>query len=285
MIWVVFLTSGIITGKSLRTHLNANLLPIIICLTFFISIVIFLIYKKKKSGSLSIRILLIVASINFLAIGFCCSYFYYYREDKNIFQNLYDYRFKNPDASIIVEGRISSYPEIKKGYLLFILCSQKITIQNADRVQDLKMESGDVINVKLKTSNYYSFERDDFIKAKGALNLQDDRLMLVLEDFHTEKIPAKGLMSFFYNLRKRTYECISRVYYNKLGTCCDGIAEAFVLGNSNFISSHILESFKHSGVYHLLAISGLHISFFIYLLVSFLKFAGPGSIKSHLKNI
>jgi len=281
-----------------------SILPVIICLTFFISIVIFLIYRKKNSGvifnavsirpnaglqnlhsSLSLRILIIIASLNFLAIGFCCSYFYYYREDKNIFQSLYDYELKNPDATIIVEGRISSYPEIKKGYLLFMLCSQKITLQNADSIQGSSMESCDVINVKLKTSNYYSFKRDDFIKANGILNLQDAGLMLILEDFHTEKIPVKGLMSFFYNLRKRTYECVFRVYYNKLGTGCAGIAVALILGNDNFISSRILESFKHSGVYHLLAISGLHVSFFIYLLVSFFKFASPGSKKLHFKNI
>ena len=66
---------------------------------------------------------------------------------------------------MIIEGRISSHPEIKKGYLLFMLCSQKITLQNADSIQGLSMESGDVINVKLKTSDYYSFKRDDFIKA------------------------------------------------------------------------------------------------------------------------
>ena len=78
-----------------------------------------------------------------------------------------------------------------------MLCSQKITLQNADSSQGLSMESGDVINVKLKTSDYYSFKRDDFIKANGILNLQDNGLMLILEDFHTEKIPAKGLMSFF----------------------------------------------------------------------------------------
>ncbi|MBE3128102.1 MAG: ComEC/Rec2 family competence protein, partial [Actinobacteria bacterium] len=285
MIWAVFLTSGIIIGKSLKIYLNIGSLPIIICLTFSISIVIFLIYKKKNSGSLSIRILIIIASLNFLAIGFCCSYFYYYREDKNIFGNLYDYELKNPDTTIIVEGRISSHPEIKKGYLLFMLCPQKITLQNADSTQGLSMESGDVINVKLKTSDYYSFKRDDFIKANGILNLQDNGLMLILEDFHTEKIPAKGLMSFFYNLRKRTYECIFRVYYNKLGTGCAGIALALIVGNDNFISSRILQNFKHSGVYHLLAISGQHVSFFIYLLVSFLKFASPGSKKLHLKNI
>ena len=304
MIWSVFLTSGVIIGKSLKIYLNISSLPTIICLTFFISIVIFLICKKKNSGatsnvasmapntglqnlqdSLLLRILIIIAAFNFLALGFCCSYFCYYREDKNIFGNLYDYGLKNPDTTIIVEGRISSHPEIKKGYLLFMLCSQKITLQNADSIQGPSMESGDVINVKLKTSDYYSFKRDDFIKANGILNLQDNGLILILEDFHTEKTSAKGLMSFFYNLRKRTYECIFRVYYDKLGTSCAGIAVALILGNDNFISSRILESFKHSGVYHLLAISGLHVSFFIYLLVSFLKFAGPGSKKLHFKNI
>jgi ComEC/Rec2-related protein len=275
-----------------------------ICLAFFISIVIFVIFKKKNfgvtssvtvmatntvlqniQGSLSLKILITVASLNFLAIGFCSSYFYYYMENKNIFQNLYGYEFKNPDATIIVEGRISSHPEIEKGYLLFMLCSQKITLQNPGGVQDAKMESGDAINVKLKTSDYYSFERDDFIKANGILTLRKNRLMLVLEDFHTEKIPAKGLMSFFYNLRKRTYECISRVYYNKLGTSCAGIAVALILGNDNFISGRILESFRHSGVYHLLAISGLHVSFFIYLLISFLKLTSPGSKKFYFKNV
>ncbi|MCL5073441.1 MAG: ComEC/Rec2 family competence protein [Actinobacteria bacterium] len=316
-------------GKFLRTYLNIYILPIIVCLTFFISIVVFLIYRKKNAcatsdvasvdtntdvdrtagqdtitaqdtaagqltktgpqnlqGILPVRILLIIASFNFLVIGLGCSYFYYYKEDKNIFQNLYDYGLRNPDTTIVVEGRISTHPEIKKGYLLFMLCSQKIILQNTNGTQGLSMESNDIINVKLKTANYYSFKRDDFIKGNGLLNLRDDGdLTLILEDFHTEKIPTEGLMPFFYNFRKRTYECISGVYYDKLGTGCAGIATALILGNDNFVSNLTLQNFKHSGAYHLLAISGQHISFFIYLLVSFLKFAGPGLKKLYLKNI
>jgi len=160
-----------------------------------------------------------------------------------------------------------------------------VTSKNADNARNLNMESGDVVNVKLRTTDYYSFKRDDFIKADGTLKLWNNDLILELEDFHVEKIPAKCLTSFLYNFRKRTYECILKVYYNKLGTSCAGIAVATILGNDNFISSRILENFKHSGVYHLLAISGQHISFFIYLLVSFLRLAGPGSKKLYLKNI
>lgn len=323
------MTSGIITGKFLGTYLNIHILPIIVCLTFFISIVVFLIYRKKNAyaasnvasvdtntdvsrttgqntiiaqdtnaglftktgpqnlqGILPVRILLIIASFNFLVIGLGCSYFYYYKEDKNFFQNLYDYGLRNPDTTIIAEGRISTHPEIEKGYLLFMLCTQKIILQNTNGTQDLSMESNDIINVRLKTANYYSFKRDDFIKGNGLLNLRDDgELTLILEDFHTEKIPAEGLMPFFYNFRKRTYECISGVYYDKLGTGCAGIATALILGNDNFVSNLTLQNFKHSGVYHLLAISGQHISFFIYLLVSFLKYASPGLKKLHLKSI
>jgi ComEC/Rec2-related protein len=259
-------------------------------------------FKNLHSG-LTIRILIIIASLNFLVIGLGSSYFYYYREDENIFQRLYDYGLKNPEATIIVEGRISSHPEIKKGYILFALCSQKIvlqntTSQNTDKTHnmDMNMRTGDIINVKLKTSDYYSFKRDDFIKTDGILDLRYNRLMLVSEDFHTEKIHPKGLVSLFYNFRKRTYECISRVYYDRLGTGCAGIAVALILGNDNFISGSIIQNFKDSGVYHMLAISGQHVSFFIYLLISFLNFLNNGSNskpnsrfnglkKMHLKNI
>lgn len=263
--------------------------------------------SKNLHDSLTIRILIIIASLNFLVIGLGSSYFYYYREDENIFQRLYDYGLKNPEATIIVEGRISSHPEIKKGYILFTLCSQKIilrnaTSQNTDNTQNMNtntntnMRTGDNINVKLKTSDYYSYKRDDSIKTEGILDLRYGRLMLVSEDFHTEKIHPKGLVSFFYNFRKRTYECISRVYYDRLGTGCAGIAVALILGNDNFISSSIIQNFKDSGVYHMLAISGQHVSFFIYLLISFLNFLNTGSNsnpnprfnglkKMHLKNI
>ena len=75
-----------------------------------------------------------------------------------------------------------------------------------------------------------------------------------------------------YNIRSRFYECIRNTFYNNLDYNSAAICEAIILGNTNNISEKTLTDFRKSGIYHLIAISGLHITFFIYLATVFINF-------------
>jgi competence protein ComEC len=75
-----------------------------------------------------------------------------------------------------------------------------------------------------------------------------------------------------YSIRSRFNECIRNTFYNNLDHNLAAICEAIVLGNTNNIPEKTLSDFRKSGIYHLIAISGLHITFFIYLATVFLNF-------------
>ncbi|GAI03444.1 unnamed protein product, partial [marine sediment metagenome] len=65
--------------------------------------------------------------------------------------------------------------------------------------------------------------------------------------------------------------CLKNAFYKNLEIEDACIAEAVVLGNRNNVPGYLTESFKRCGVYHLFAISGLHLSFFISLVYLVLK--------------
>ncbi|MDZ7837716.1 MAG: ComEC/Rec2 family competence protein [Actinomycetota bacterium] len=68
-----------------------------------------------------------------------------------------------------------------------------------------------------------------------------------------------------YGIRKRTYSCLSSTYYTYLDYRYGAMCEAFMLGNRNHIGDSIKQIFSDSGIYHILAISGLHISVLLYI--------------------
>jgi ComEC/Rec2-related protein len=86
---------------------------------------------------------------------------------------------------------------------------------------------------------------------------------------------AQGLLNIsqkIFNIRSKFYACIRNTFYNSLDYNAAALCEAIILGNTNNISEKTIADFRKSGIYHLIAISGLHITFFIYLATIFLNF-------------
>jgi len=98
--------------------------------------------------------------------------------------------------------------------------------------------------------------RDDFIQVSGQYGRGQ---------FLAQKVVVGDTCLDLYGLRKRTYRCLSSTYYTYLGYQYGAMCEAFMLGNRIHIGDNIKQIFSDSGIYHILAISGLHISVLLYI--------------------
>lgn len=73
---------------------------------------------------------------------------------------------------------------------------------------------------------------------------------------------------FRYNIFNYLLARITRSFQQPL----QGLVIAMLLGNRNYLDEFISESYREQGLIHIIAISGLHISFLFILMDSFLKF-------------
>jgi ComEC/Rec2-related protein len=184
---------------------------------------------------------------------------------------------------VVIEGRISDHPYYYFGSLNFLL--ETGSIYAYDRSGNLKnfCSINEPLNVRLDSTGTGSLLRDDYLRLRGDLKQVDpgeseivghDCLYFNVKAGNMEKIECRSLASKIFYLRGRFYRCIKNTFYRSLKVENACIAEALILGNKNNIPEYISEDFKDCGVYHLFAISGLHISFFIsmiYILVRKIK--------------
>jgi ComEC/Rec2-related protein len=184
---------------------------------------------------------------------------------------------------VVIEGRISDHPDYYFGSLNFLLEIGSIYLY--DRSGDLKSfySVNELLNVRLDSTATGPLLRDDHLRLRGDLkkgypgkseNMSQDYLYFDVKAGNMEKIECRSVASKIFYLRGRFYRCIKNTFYRSLKIEDACIAEALILGNRNNIPEYISEDFKDCGVYHLFAISGLHISFFIstiYILVRKVK--------------
>ncbi len=81
------------------------------------------------------------------------------------------------------------------------------------------------------------------------------------------KMPFYTLKNIMYSLRDRTGEVFDRYFTAKQA----GILKAITTGEKSALENDVKESFKGAGIYHFLAISGLHLSVLAAFMVFVLK--------------
>jgi competence protein ComEC len=226
-----------------------------------------------------------ILALIFLIVGYLNFCIYSIKEDKNIFYLIFlDNNYDIED--ITLEGRVSSYPKFKYGNLYFSLKAANVYVYDRNQGVMKNFRTGDVVDVRLKKSSLYSLKRDDFIRIMGSLekrksnnninsydfkNKDYSEIIYFLADEGVNKVVSYGFKYHIFSLRQRVVNCLENIYYRNL--CYENacIAEAVILGNRNNIPGYLLDNFKKSGVFHVLAISGLHISIFMYFFVFLIK--------------
>ncbi len=152
--------------------------------------------------------------------------------------------FKNLPEDIKMEGRVSSHPKKWGKEYIYEVSINKIFVKGNETKIDKKIE--------LKTRS--KLKRDDFIS-----------FFPKKEEKKINKVYPKNFSAKIFSFRSKIYGILKNTYYNYLGFKHASLAEAFVLGNRLNISQNILNNFKKAGIFHLLAISGLHLSILIFL--------------------
>ncbi|MFZ3106885.1 MAG: ComEC/Rec2 family competence protein, partial [Candidatus Hydromicrobium sp.] len=174
-----------------------------------------------------------------------------------------------------IEGRVSNHPTYKYGNLNFLLEADKIYIYDCNGNLNSLFNAGELINIKLDSTGIEPILRDDHLRLTGSLDKNDsknfmaggcDEAVFIADCGDIKKIESSNLSYRIFSFRSRLYCCLKNAFYKNLEIEDACIAEAVILGNRNNVPEYLTESFKRCGVYHLFAISGLHISFFISLI-------------------
>jgi ComEC/Rec2-related protein len=226
-----------------------------------------------KQNNARLVILVIIPFLILFVIGNSIINIYKYNESKSIFLSLYENNSSAGD-NIVIEGRVSNHPRYKYGNLNFLLEADKIYIYDCNGNLNSLFNAGELINIKLDSTGIEPILRDDHLRLTGSLDKNDsknfmaggcDEVVFIADCGDIKKIESSNLSYRIFSFRSRLYCCLKNAFYKNLEIEDACIAEAVILGNRNNVPEYLTESFKRCGVYHLFAISGLHISFFISL--------------------
>ena len=227
-----------------------------------------------KINMAKLAALIIIPFLILLAAGNLIAGTYQYRQSKSVFLSILNNGGLILDG-MVVEGRVLNHPYRRFDNLLFLLEVQKIYICTGSGNLTRFFRIKEPLNIKMKNPGAEFPERDDCLKLRGSLKEQDFKnlklnaygaAVFTADSVNAVKIEYRNLGYKIYAFRKRLYNCLKKTFYGNLSLKNACIAEAVILGNRNNISGYITENFKRCGVYHLFAISGLHVSFFISLI-------------------
>lgn len=120
---------------------------------------------------------------------------------------------------------------------------------------------GDIVVAQLK----YSFKDND------SVNYYQDGISLSASGDIVEMRKGSGI---FYELRKSVIQNSDTLYQNFKSA--SGIAKAVIVGDRTDLDSYLFTIYKTSGISHVLAISGLHISLITLTFHKFMMLIGAG---------
>jgi competence protein ComEC len=249
-------------------------------LLFFILFLFFLLLLIKKQ-----RIYLIIPVFLFLGI---------WRYEILINSELSGEIKKHYNEDLIIIGKVIAEPEIKAS-------SQKIKIEiyQAKDSQENFLNLNEKILVITQPHPIYSFS--DFLEIKGEYiepglidnfdyGLYLKRFGLGAVSYYPEikKIDKSKDEILFSFLKSKIYILKNKfreIFDYNLDFTSSSILKAMILGDKFFLTSDIRESFSRSGLSHIIAISGLHITLLASLFLSFLLFLGISRRQAFYFNI
>jgi competence protein ComEC len=172
-----------------------------------------------------------------------------------------------------IQGIVTEEPDIRDRYCLLAFSASEITVNG-----EKKEVSGTAL---IRVPRYPTYHYGDVLKVTGELETP-----LQFEDFdYRSYLARQGIYSiiyyprvevlesgqgskplqWIYSLRERLSASLARALPEPQGS----LAQAILLGLRGNIPDSLYEAFSRTGTAHLLAISGLHISIIIVMLLSF----------------
>ncbi len=251
VVLLLSLMLGIIFATFVFVGENLKLVFLILSLLFFVSLVIlYVIFKKKMLVFLSVAVLLFMIPISVI---------YSY-------QKTYNHNMKYMGEELVVTGRIcENYTFTKTGYLCLTIDNIQIIGANFKDDIDGKIkiyayaESYDLtkLNVGRFISCFGTCQVNNFNDgSKYSLSsLSNNVVMSVFAKYASVEVKDKTKIAFDEKARDYVYQKLQEfdVEYAEIGY-------GIMFGKSTLIDEDIVDSFRTTGIAHILSVSGLHIS-------------------------
>ena len=285
LFWAAGLTAGVYAGNIFNlnsTHQTmAEIVTVLVLLAIEITVILGNLPGKNPADFF---ITCLVPFLILFFIGALIAGVHSFDGDNSIISAIYENEKLDSSNSIpiIIEGRVSEHPSRNYSNLNFPVEVDKIIIcdsiydSGANSVSFLKVREN--INVRIKNAANSSISRDDYLKIEGSFkkndleylkysnNRNNNAIFFTADYCNIEKSRPGSPVYKIFALRSRFYKCLKNAFYRNLENENACIAEAVILGDRNNLPPYLIESFKRCGIYHLFAISGLHLSFFTSLI-------------------
>ena len=231
----------------------------------------------------------------FVAFGFLGA-FVFQIENENILANrlrkIYDEKVIESGEPVEIEGVLQGRPELSVNGFFFKLKAEKIIYKGlirdasgvakffapiederiAEEYAQLNLQYGSRIRIACNLRREESYLNPGVISRRKILDDQGiDATAAVKSPLLIEKISDEEVFSplaLVYGQRQN----LILEFRNKFSVSTAGILIASLLGNKNFLDKPTAELFREGGTFHVLVISGLHITFIGGLTLLFLRF-------------
>lgn len=258
MIVSVALAVFVIESQMLRFVVFASL--------FVLAIIAFVLFFVKKSKIfIFLTALFMFVSIPFLSINFKT-----FKFEENL---------KYEENEVLIMGKISDHYKITdSGYLKITLDENEIAFESGDIVEWLdgkvviytNPEYIDVSKLKLGTYVFASVDLDfNTISSKDQWelsNLSKDIVASGFTRYYQIKIYEERDVSLAETIKSGVYESLKST-----GMEHADVSYAMMFGDSNIVDIDVKTIFQSTGIAHLLAVSGLHVSAIVFAISFLLK--------------
>lgn len=253
----IIITISYIIGLIWGLYFNKNITLI------FISVLVFVLIKNKFY-----KVLILITIISSI----------YSNHTKNNFQNKYINL-----SEITVVGRIYDKLENEEHYEKFIIEIELLNNKNnykKDRLlvyvkknNEMNLEYGDKILIKgtfseaSESRNYGGYNYREYLKTEKIYGIVE------IEEFNI-KIIQKNDISFYKYIINQSKEIIKNQFHTFLSEEYSEICIALILGDKQNVEEEIINNFSNSNLAHVLAISGMHLTYIILIISRVTKYFG-----------
>lgn len=272
-------SSGILAGKSFTLDWKISLAA-----SFIFASLTALFYKTKSST--------IFLALAFFLCGAFCFQIKNQTIPENRLKNLYDKTIISSGDAVEIEGVLLTKPESAVEGFFLELKSEKLIYKNetldvsgkvrffavvpneqiANEYAALSLEYGSRIRIACRLERENEFLNPGVISKKEILDQKEiDATATIKSSLLIENLGAEKTFAPVAWIYERRQELILD-FKNNFSVSTAGIMIASLLGNKNFLDKQTAEVFREGGTFHVLVISGLHITFIGGLTLLFLRF-------------
>ena len=251
LISLIFLTTGIFSAHKLENFQTCILFILIILLYFYYYGIINENIKFFDKLSFKMYVVKLMFFIMMFGYGFITSYFIVIHKNEDANKSLYqklDYKCEVLD----VEKRTKNYKLLI--YLKDIKERVEIYISENDEKISTVLPGDEIVVEGILTKIDESSNLGEYNEK------QNKREKRIFFNFSGKLISVKNKNKFYKSICYKIRNKVNQIYDNVLSAKDSGVIKAMIIGESQYLDDDTKTLYKGGGIYHILAISGLHVS-------------------------